>query len=97
MRMIPLGNRVLVLLYKSDEVSRGGIIIPDAAQRPSQVATVMEVGEEVNKIEVGDRVLVSRYAGSDVQIDDVDYKLMTEDDVFGHLVEDRGHVIPEGV
>lgn len=93
----PLGNRVLV---KRSEVktTRGGIILPDAAQEKPKQGEVVAAGpgkmdEEGNitpmNIHVGDQVLFSAYAGTEVKSEnnnDAEYLIMSEDDILGVLV-----------
>jgi chaperonin GroES len=88
----PLGDRVLVKHIEEDEQVRGGIIIPDSAKEKPQEAEVIALGtgkkDENGKVQgfevkVGDRVLVSKYGGTEVKIDDEKYLLLREDDILG--------------
>jgi chaperonin GroES len=88
----PLGNRVLLKRVEEDEQVKGGIIIPDSAKEKPQEAEVVALGtgkkdddgnEHVFTVSVGDRVLTSKYGGTDVKIDDVDFILVDEDDILG--------------
>ena len=88
----PLGDRVLVKHVEESEQVRGGIIIPDSAKEKPQTAEVIALGsgkkDESGKalpfeVKVGDRVLVSKYGGTDVTIDDEKYLLLREDDILG--------------
>ncbi|MBI2743026.1 MAG: co-chaperone GroES [Chlamydiales bacterium] len=91
----PLGNRVLVKRSEA-KTSKGGIILPDSAKEKPKQGEVVAVGpgrtDEEGKvhamgIQVGDRVLFSAYAGSEVKTDDLstDYLIMSEDDILGVL------------
>jgi chaperonin GroES len=88
----PLGDRVLVKHIEEDEQVRGGIIIPDSAKEKPQEAEVIALGtgkkDENGKVQpfevsVGDRVLISKYGGTDVNIDGKKYLLLREDDILG--------------
>jgi chaperonin GroES len=88
----PLGDRVLVKRAEEGEQVRGGIIIPDSAKEKPQEATVVALGSgkrdkdgEVVPFEVkaGDRVLISKYGGTEVKIGGEDYLLVREDDILG--------------
>jgi chaperonin GroES len=91
MKIRPLNDRVLVLRVEKEEKSSGGIIIPDTAKEKPQEGKVVSVGPgkmaddgkrippEVKK---GDRVLFSKYAGSDIKIDGVEHVFMREDDIL---------------
>jgi chaperonin GroES len=88
----PLGERVLVKHIEEDEQVRGGIIIPDSAKEKPQEAEVIalgtgKTGEDGKKsefeVKVGDRVLVSKYGGTEVKLEGESYTLMREDDILG--------------
>ena len=90
----PLADRILLRRLEAEEVVRGGIIIPDTAQEKPLEAVVVAVGDGRRNDEgerlslevgVGDRVLISKYGGSDVKIDGVDHVIMREDDVLAVL------------
>ena len=92
-KLKPIGDRVLVKhLEDSKEQVRGGIIIPDSAKEKPQEAEVIAVGtgkkDENGKsvpfeVKVGDKVLISKYGGTEVKIDDVKYTIVREDDILG--------------
>jgi chaperonin GroES len=90
----PLADRILLRRLEAEEVVRGGIIIPDTAREKPQEAEVVAVGDGRRsdqgdrlplEVAVGDRVLISKYGGSDVKIDGVDHVIMREDDVLAVL------------
>jgi chaperonin GroES len=88
----PLGDRVLIKHIDEDEQVRDGIIIPDSAKEKPQEAEVFALGtgakdSDGNAIEfnvkIGDRVLTSKYGGTEVKIDGDTYLLVREDDILG--------------
>jgi chaperonin GroES len=88
----PLGERVLVQPLDEKEVNKGGIIIPDTAKEKPQEGTVAAIGtgkldDNGKKIEftvkVGDKVLISKYGGTEIKIDGGNYLIMREDDILG--------------
>ena len=88
----PLGDRVLVQPIEEEEVKKGGIIIPDTAKEKPQEGKVVALGtgkvnEEGKKIDFtvkkGDRVLISKYGGTEIKIEDQNYLIMREDDILG--------------
>jgi chaperonin GroES len=90
----PLADRVLVQPLEEKEVKKGGIIIPDTAKEKPQEGTVVALGtgkvdENGKKIEfnvkVGDRVLISKYGGTEIKLDDQNYLILREDDILGIL------------
>lgn len=89
----PIGDRVLVkYIEEEQEQSRGGIIIPDSAKEKPQEAEVVALGTgkkddsgnaQAFEVKVGDRVLISKYGGTEVKLDDEKYMLVREDDILG--------------
>ena len=88
----PLGDRLLVKRIEEAEQTRGGIIIPDTAKEKPMQGEVVAVGPgrkledgKIEKLEVkvGDRILMSKYAGTEVTIDGEEYVILREDDVLG--------------
>ena len=92
MKVKPLGDRVLVQPIEESEVKKGGIIIPDTAKEKSQEGKVVAVGtgkldDDGKKIpfnvKKGDVVLMPKYGGTEVKIDDKEYQIVREDDLLG--------------
>lgn len=92
MKMRPLQDRVIVERVEEEEKTVGGIIIPDTAKEKPQEGTIIAVGkgkvlDNGTKIEldvkVGDKILFSKYAATDIKIDGVEYLIMREDDILG--------------
>ncbi len=92
MSLRPLSDRILVERVEEDEKTKGGIIIPDTAKEKPAEGKVVATGNgrmgEDGKllpmdVKVGDRVLFSKYGGTEVKIDGVDYLIMRQDDVLG--------------
>ena len=88
----PLGQRVLVKRVDEEEKSAGGIILPDTAKEKPQEAEIIALGtggkdENGKDIEFsvaeGDRVLISKYGGTDVKIDGEDLLIINESDILG--------------
>ena len=94
MKIRPLNDRILVVRVEEEKKTAGGIIIPDTAKEKPQEGKVVAAGPgkvaddgkcipiEVKK---GDRVLFSKYAGSEIKIDGVEHIFMREDDILGIL------------
>jgi chaperonin GroES len=91
MKVTPLQDRVLVVRTEEEEKTAGGIIIPDTAKEKPQEGKVIAVGtgklDEDGKripldVKEGDRVLFSKYAGSEITIDGVEHLIMREDDIL---------------
>jgi chaperonin GroES len=92
MSLRPLSDRILVQRVAEDEKTKGGIIIPDTAkEKPAEGKVVAtgngRIGEDGKllpmDVKVGDRVLFSKYGGTDVKIDGEDYLILRQDDVLG--------------
>jgi chaperonin GroES len=91
MKVRPLNDRILVKRLEEEETTKGGIIIPDSAKEKPAEGEVIAVGkgklndkgERVQMdVKVGDRVLFSKYGGTDVKLDGVDHLIMREDDIL---------------
>jgi len=92
MKIRPLNDRILVKRLEGEEKTAGGIIIPDSAkEKPAEGEVVAigpgklnDAGERVAMdVAVGDRVLFSKYGGTDVKLDGEDFLIMREDDILG--------------
>jgi chaperonin GroES len=90
-RLQPMGERVVVKRVESEETTAGGIVLPDSAREKPARGTVVAIGSgrllddgtrSPSQLKEGDLVLFSSYAGETVEIDDVEYLLMREDDVL---------------
>ena len=88
----PLGDRVLVQTLEESEVKKGGIIIPDTAKEKPQEGKVVALGtgkrDEDGKVipfvvKAGDKVLISKYGGTEIKVDGESYLIMREDDILG--------------
>ena len=88
----PLGDRVLVQALEEAEVKKGGIIIPDTAKEKPQEGKVVALGtgkrDDDGKIipftvKAGDKVLISKYGGTEIKVDGESYLIMREDDILG--------------
>ena len=92
MKVKPLYDRVLVKRYEPAEEVKGGIIIPDTAREKPMEGEVVAVGEgrlledgtvRPLQVKVGDRVLVGKYAGTEVVIGDVEHVVVREEEILG--------------
>ena len=84
MKVIPLADRVLVKTEKTQSKTASGIIIPDTAQEKTQIAVVMAVGDDKEKIKVkdGDRIMYDKYSGTSIKIDGEDHLILKADDII---------------
>ena len=90
MTLKPLSNRVVIMFAEAEEKTQSGIILTAAAQEKPQVAEIVAVGPgkvEDGKtvamtVKVGDKVIASKYAGTTVKFDGVEYTILSEDDIF---------------
>lgn len=90
MKLKPLGDRVVVKLLEAEEKTPGGIVLPDKAKERPQEAEVIAVGsgkildgQKVSlEVEVGDRVIISKFAGTEFKADGEEYLILREDDIL---------------
>ena len=94
MKIRPLYDRILVKRVEEGESRRGGIIIPDTAKEKPMQADVVAVGKgKINEdgkqlpldVKKGDRILIGKYAGTEIKIDDTEHVILREDEVLGIL------------
>lgn len=96
MKIAPLGDKIVVERLKAQEITEGGIVIPDSAKEKPKEGIVMAVGDgkllnngERSAVQVrkGDRILFGSYAGTDIKVDGNEYIIMGEEDVLAVLGE----------
>lgn len=94
MKIRPLQDRILVKRLESEEKTVGGIIIPDNAKEKPMEGKVISVGNgkllddgtlRKPDVKAGDKVLFSKYAGSEIKIDGTEHLILREDDILGVL------------
>jgi chaperonin GroES len=94
LKVKPLGDRVLVEPAEEKEVKKGGIIIPDSAKEKPTEAIVRALGTGKTddngkkvpfEVKEGDRVLISKYGGTEIKLDDKEYKILNSDDILAVL------------
>jgi chaperonin GroES len=92
----PLGNRVLVQRLEQEEKMKGGIILPDSAKKKQESAKVIAVGPGKRlddgkivpvPVNIGDTILMDKYSGQEVTIDDEEYMILKGDDIIA-IIED---------
>ena len=95
MKLKPLGDRVVLKFLEAEEVTKSGFIITAAAQEKPQVAQIIAVGpggvvdgKEIKmELKVGDKVVLSKYSGTEIKLDDEQYTVCHQSDVLA-VVED---------
>ncbi len=87
MNIKPLQDRVVIKMLEAEETTKGGIILSAASKEKPQIAEVVAVGpgkEDVKmEVKVGDKVLTSKYSGTEVKIDDEEYTILKMEDILG--------------
>jgi len=87
MKLKPLGDRVVVEPLSEEETTKSGIILPDTVDKEKKAeGKIIAIGdgEKINKLGLsqGDKVLFGKYAGEDVKVGDVEYKILSDEDVL---------------
>ena len=90
MTIKPLGDRVVIKMVETEETTKSGIVLPGSAKEKPQYAEVVAVGpggvvdgkEVVMTVKVGDKVITSKYAGSEVKVDGVEYTIVRQNDIL---------------
>lgn len=92
----PLGNRVLAQRQEAEETVKGGIILPDSAKKKQETARVVAVGPGKklddgklipSSVKVGDIILMDKYSGQEVTIDEQEYIIVKSDDIIAIIEE----------
>jgi chaperonin GroES len=90
MKIKPLGDRVVIKMLEGEETTKSGIVLPGSAKEKPQVAEVVAVGpgtvvdgKEVKmEVKVGDKVLMSKYSGTEVKYDGEEYTILKQSDIL---------------
>ena len=90
MTLVPLGDRIVLKQLEAEETTKSGIVLPGQAQEKPQQAEVIAVGpggmvdgtEVKMEVAVGDKVIYSKYAGTEVKMDDTEYIIVKQSDVL---------------
>ncbi len=95
MKLIPLGDKIVLKQFEAEETTKSGIVLPGQAKEKPQEAEVLAVGpggiidgKEVKmQVKVGDRVIYSKYSGTEVELDHEEYIIVKQSDILA-IVED---------
>ncbi len=90
MKLKPLADRVVVKATEAEETTKGGLLLPDTAKEKPQFAEVVAVGpggivdgKEIKMtVKVGDKVICSKYAGTEVKVDGEEYSIVRQNDIL---------------
>ena len=90
MKLKPLADRVVIKMIEAEETTKSGIILAPASKEKPQIAQVVEVGpggvvdgKEVEMcVKPGDKVIIGKYAGTEVKIDDVEYLIVKQNEIL---------------
>ncbi len=93
MNIKPLGDRVVIKMVETEETTKSGIVLPGSAKEKPQYAEVVAVGpggvvdgkEITMEVKVGDKVILSKYAGTEVKLDGVEYTILRQNDILAKL------------
>lgn len=90
MKIRPLADRVVIKLLESEETTKSGIVVPSTAKEKPQMAEVVAVGpggvvdgKEIKmELKIGDKVIMSKYAGAEVKFDGEEYTILRQSDIL---------------
>ena len=90
MKLVPLGDKIVLKQLEAEETTASGIVLPGQAQEKPQQAEVIAVGpggmvdgkEVTMQVAVGDKVIYSKYAGTDVELDGEEYIIVKQNDIL---------------
>ena len=93
-KLVPLGDRVVVKALEEEEITKGGILLPDTAKEKPQKGEVMAVGpgklsddgkRQPMEVKKGDKVIYAKYAGTEVKIEDEELLILRESDILAKI------------
>lgn len=95
MKLVPLGDRVVLKQLVAEETTKSGIVLPGQAKEKPQQAEVIAVGpggvvdgkEVTMQVKVGDKVIFSKYAGTEVKLEEVEYIVVKQNDILAVVAE----------
>ena len=95
MRLVPLGDKIVLKQVEAEETTKSGIVLPGQAKEKPQEAEVIAVGpggviegkEVTMQVKAGEKVIYSKYAGTNVELDGVEYIVVKQSDILA-IVED---------
>lgn len=90
MNIKPLGDRVVIKMLETEETTKSGIVLPGSAKEKPQMAEVLAVGpggkvdgkDVVMEVKVGDHIIYSKYAGTEVKVDNEEYIIVRQSDIL---------------
>lgn len=89
MNLKPIGDKIVIKKSVAEETTKSGILLPDSAKEAPQYAEVLAIGPEIledektkDQIKVGDKVVYSRYSGTEISLDDEDYIIVKLEDIL---------------
>ena len=93
MNIKPLADRVVIKMVETEETTKSGIVLPGSAKEKPQIAEVVAVGpggvvdgKEIKmELNIGDKVLMSKYAGTEVKLDGVEYTILRQSDILAKI------------
>ncbi len=86
MNLKPLGDRLVLKQVVAEETTKSGIVLPGQTKEKPQEATIVAVGSGVKEeLKVGDTVVYSKYSGTNVKVDEIEYIIVKEEDVLAVL------------
>ena len=93
MNLKPFGDRVVIKMVEVEETTKSGIVLPGNAKEKPQLAEVIAVGpggvvegkDVTMYVEVGDKVIINKYAGTEVKLDGVEYTIVKQSDVLAKV------------
>lgn len=89
MNIKPLGDRVVIKMIETEEKTKSGIVLPSSAKEEPQMAEIVAIGPDItndekkkDQVKIGDKVIFSKYSGTEVKVDDVELTIIKLSDVL---------------
>ncbi|MDD3480685.1 MAG: co-chaperone GroES [Patescibacteria group bacterium] len=85
MSLKPLADRVILKRLEAEERTASGIVLPDTAKEKPEQGEVIAVGKDVKEVKKGDKVLFSKFAGTEVKVNSEEYLVVKEEDILATI------------
>lgn len=85
MKIMPLNERVVLKMKEQEELTAGGLFLPNTAKEKPEFAEVIAVDTGIEKVKKGDLVLISKYSGTEVKLEGVEYIIVKEEDILAKI------------
>ena len=85
MALIPIGDNIIVKMVEAETITSGGVVLPSSSKEKSQIAEV--VASNIDEVVVGEKVVISKFTGTNVKYEDIEYCIVKKSDIIAKIEE----------